>query len=205
LDPNVENPEDRDARQFRHYPLAPWVLKQRARLVVAALTLLRAHALAGSPAEGVTPWASFEPWTAKIASAIVWAGGPNVLDARPKGEAANPEQEEVRELEAAWPRGEGGRHLALSTRELLNRAKEPIEGMPTIPHDGPPTHAKHPGLWDALEALAPQERFGDRAKKLGVILRKRQGRVVGTVKLSGWTDSHTKTKVWGFVALKQCG
>ena len=95
-----ENPEDRVG--FRHDPLIPWVQQNRARLVVAALTILRAHALAGRPRAGVRGWGSFEGWSFAIASAIVWAGGADPQATRRELEAQGDESKAALCQLLAW-------------------------------------------------------------------------------------------------------
>ena len=56
--------------------------------VVAALTILRAHAAAGKPTCGVRPWGSFESFAHRIASAIAFVGLPNPLVWRLDGSTA---------------------------------------------------------------------------------------------------------------------
>ena len=76
----LERPQDR--ANFQHHPLLDWVLVERPRLVRAALTLLRAYVVAGQPDMDLPAWGSFESWARLIPHAIVYAGGPSVLDAR---------------------------------------------------------------------------------------------------------------------------
>lgn len=67
-----EKPEERTG--FRHHPLEPYVAAQHPRLVAAALTVLRAHAVAGRPRGELKSWGSFDSWSDIVRSAIVWAG-----------------------------------------------------------------------------------------------------------------------------------
>lgn len=68
----IEQPEDRTT--FQHPSLLAYVRAQRQRLVVAALTVLRAFFVAGRPAHGGTRMGSFEAWDDLIRSAVIWAG-----------------------------------------------------------------------------------------------------------------------------------
>lgn len=67
-----EHPEDR--RGFRHPDLLPWIRQERPALVAAALTILRAYAVAGRPDMRLPAWGSFEGWSRVVRQAIVWAG-----------------------------------------------------------------------------------------------------------------------------------
>jgi len=72
LDARTEHPEQRTA--FRHPDLLAWVRQERARLVHAALTLLRAFFFAGAPATGLSGWGSYEDWSRVVRGAVVFAG-----------------------------------------------------------------------------------------------------------------------------------
>lgn len=80
LESSLENPEERT--DFRHPNLLAWVARERRRLVASCLTLLRAYHVAGRPHVGVRPWGSFESWSALVPSAVLWAGGGDVMLAR---------------------------------------------------------------------------------------------------------------------------
>jgi putative DNA primase/helicase len=115
LEPTVENPETREG--WKHPNLRAWVKEERARLVVAALTLLRAYFVAGCP-EPVKTIGSFESWSRLVPSAIRWAGGADVTAARDT-ETDEPEKDMLRELHAAWPAG--GKFTA---KELFAKSRE---------------------------------------------------------------------------------
>jgi len=101
LDPQMERPEERDG--FRHSPLLPWVRQERPRLVVAALTLIRAYFEAGCPAQGVKPFGSFEAWSDLVRQALIWAGEADPCEGRKDLEAeSNPEFETLATLLTCW-------------------------------------------------------------------------------------------------------
>ncbi len=70
LDAEVEHPED---RHFEVENLDAYVRTNRPGLVVAALTILRAYALAGRPRHGAPRMGSFEAWDDLVRGACVWA------------------------------------------------------------------------------------------------------------------------------------
>jgi hypothetical protein len=69
--PDTENPEERTG--FAHPHLLSYIERQRAHLVVAGLTLLRAYCVAGRPTQPFAPYGSFEAWGDLIRSALTWA------------------------------------------------------------------------------------------------------------------------------------
>ncbi|MCK6538298.1 MAG: hypothetical protein L6Q84_35435, partial [Polyangiaceae bacterium] len=104
LESPLESPEDRPRETLLHPDLLAWCQENRPRLVVAALTLARAHALAGNPMSNLKPWGSFEEWTKVVAAAIVWAGGTSPLLARATTINADPEKEALTTIIKDWPR-----------------------------------------------------------------------------------------------------
>jgi len=80
LEPTEERPEERT--DFACRDLRLWVEEYQPTLLVAALTVLRGYFAAGRPDMGLTPWGSYEGWSAVVRSAMVWAGWQDPGDAR---------------------------------------------------------------------------------------------------------------------------
>jgi hypothetical protein len=62
---------------FRHPDLIAWLTENRGRLLMDGLTILVAYCQAGCPRMGLTPFGSFEKWSALVREAIVWVGLPD--------------------------------------------------------------------------------------------------------------------------------
>src|SRR5262249_10257827 len=76
---------------------------ERPRLTIAALTILKAYFEAGCPAQGLTPFGSFEAWSDLIRQALVWTGEADPCEGRKGLEAtSNPEFETLAVLLHAW-------------------------------------------------------------------------------------------------------
>lgn len=180
-----EDPEKRPIDSFkrpdRAFRLVEWVTEHRAELVCAALTLLRAYVVAGSPP--VVPlWASFESWSQLVAGAIVWAGGPNPMRCRPTehGEES-PDKTQQRVLLREWSRldssGVGTGLTIKSAFALLY----PLERVRT------PNPA--PDQWEDLRAAV--EHFvparpgaSPDARATGKAFKRLEGSIVGGLKLA---------------------
>ncbi|MEO2020018.1 MAG: hypothetical protein ABGZ53_37275, partial [Fuerstiella sp.] len=76
----LENPEDRDG--FKHPDIRKHVRANRARLLCAALTILRGFIAAGRPDQHLKPWGSFEGWSDLVRAAVVFAGLPDPGETR---------------------------------------------------------------------------------------------------------------------------
>jgi len=169
LEPPQDSPEDRT--DFRHPDLLAWVREERPRLVAAALTILRAWALAGRPLEGCKTWGSFEAWARVVPPALVWAGGADPMRARLNTEAEDPERAALAGIL------EGLGRLApegITVRALVERL------YPTAYLLGARTPDDFTPLRDALEHFAPAG--GGRApdqRRLGKTLSRCKGRWVG--------------------------
>ncbi len=143
---------------YRHARLREWVASNRARLVVAALTLLRAWFAAKRPRMGSGTKASFEEWSDIIPHVILWAGGPDVTLCLPSTEEADedPGKAALRALIAIWHRLEGPD--GMTCRQLVDYlypdGKRPLPG-------GPPDAALDAAR-EAVEEIT-SHRMGDKA------------------------------------------
>jgi hypothetical protein len=80
LESELEKPEERN--NFRHHDLLAWVGQNRADLLAAALTILRAYFVAGCPDMRLSAWGSFEGWSRLVRAAVVWIGMPDPGETR---------------------------------------------------------------------------------------------------------------------------
>jgi hypothetical protein len=98
LESERDDPRSRPSKEFRHPRLLDWIREHRARLIKACLVILRAFIVAESKIDAGS-WGSFEAWSSLVPAAILYAGGPNVLELRQRGGAVD--------------NGEGAAHSAL--------------------------------------------------------------------------------------------
>jgi hypothetical protein len=95
MDAGIENPE---SRSF-DLDLMQWVPANRAKLVAAGLTILRAFVCAGRPGlEGLKPYGSFEEWSNLVRGALVWLGEPDPCITRKFIAADDPVKAELSEF-----------------------------------------------------------------------------------------------------------
>lgn len=193
LESPLENPEER--QEFAHHPLLPWVQLNRPRLVVAALTVLRAWFVAGKPKVGCKSWGSFEAWSAMVPPAIVFAGGADPMATRPAatGEEDGEKRALVAILDGLVRLDTVGR--GLSARQVID-ALYPAERLRGhAPPDG------FESLREAIDALvANQPGRAPSSQKLGTKLHRFKRRVVAGRMLDCNLDSHTKVARWAVVA-----
>ena len=147
----LERPEVREG--FRHPDLLAWVSEHRGELVAAALTLLRAYGAAGQPVPpGVRPVGSFEAWSRLVAGAIVWAGGPNVLETLgAASDDEDPERAAHRVMLALWP------DLCAQHSAAALTAKGALEKLYPVRNDRepPPDADGFDDLREAIELVCP--------------------------------------------------
>jgi hypothetical protein len=174
----LENPEDRT--DWRHPDLLSWVHENRARLVRAALVILRGFVVAGRPSQGLRSWGSFEPWSALVPPAIVWAGGVDVMACRPEvAGRVDPEKAALFSVLEFWPR------LAGTEGTTAKRALGVL--YPGDRRNAPPDGFED--LREALESVTnAKPGFPPSAVSVGKFLQKVCGRVASGKRLARRND-----------------
>ena len=192
LDSDLEKPETREG--FKHPELLAWVHENRPRLLMAALTMLRAYCEAGKPVMGFKPWGSFEGWSGLVRSAVVFAGLADPGDTRAELDQADTDSNALVDLIAGWadlPNGLGMRGCTIA--QALNALRDD------------PEERRYTRLRSALGELCPHPPGQlPAARKVGYTLRRFRGRVVGGRKLQ--TRVLDGNNLW-FVqqVVSQCG
>lgn len=154
LDAGGEHPEDRGG--WKYPDVRAHVEREHPRLLVAALTLLRGHALAGRPSHGQPALGGFEDWDRTVRACVMWAGvgDPDGGRARLRAEG-DADLADLRGALAAWIDAIGPRPVSVA--EVLTIAE------------------RHAELRTALEALVPSRLSGG---SLGKALGRVAGRIV---------------------------
>lgn len=116
-----EHPEKRTG--FRHPDLIGHVRRERARLLLAGLTLLRAYVAAGRPAQPGPAMGSFESWSSLVRGCCQWLGMADPLGTWATDDAQlDPRAAAHTQLLESWgeidPSGEG-----LKAADVLRRIK----------------------------------------------------------------------------------
>jgi hypothetical protein len=187
VEPNEEDPSKR--KKFEHDDLPGWVMAERERLVVCALTILRAYAVKGCPDTGCGTMQSFHAWSRLVPGAIRFAGGPNVLEAVGNSEDAGTDEAMA---------------TAIVVRELERLSTTPLAAREIIAL----LYPKHrePGEvdgWDemreSVEALTnAKPGFAPSSKALGQALSTKRGQVSAGKRLrSSKLNGHTRWYVEG--------
>jgi len=115
--PDNQDRRKRDKSLFRHPDMIAWIESNRGTIIHACLTILKAAVAAGISAPSCGNWGSFDEWANLIPRAIAFAGGPNVLDARPKSDDCDS--------------GENSAHSMLM-REWAEHFKEPVRAKDVV-------------------------------------------------------------------------
>jgi hypothetical protein len=189
LESSLENPEERQT--FKIPNLLEWLQRNRPRLVVAALTMLRAWYVAGRPSGGCRSWGSFESWSAIVPPAIVFAGGADPMQTRPA--ATGEEDAEKHALVAILdglarldPEGQG-----MTGKAIIDTLYPPDRLRGNAAPDG------YDGMREAIDALtSTQPGKAPSSHKLGNRLRSFRRRVVAGCRLDCVIDSHMKVAKW---------
>jgi hypothetical protein len=192
LDAGAERPE---TRQF-DFDSEVEARQDRAELVVAALTILRAHALAGWPAvPGRAELGSFEDWDGLVAGAIVYAGGADIVSLLEKTRAADPERDSLAEV-LRMLQGVGADEQAMKVGDIIravNAAASSQQGqnLQAAVNRQPIDFNNYAEQWqDLLGRMGRDGRPNERM--LGHYLTKNAGRIVGGMQLLRTYDKHDK-------------
>lgn len=160
-----DNPEERT--DFQHPDLIAWCQAERPRLVVAALTVLRAFCAAGKPDMGLKPWGSYEGWSGLVRAAVKWVGLSDPAGDRMEMlRQADVERQALVLLLNGWAEVDA-LGTGMTAREMLVH----------LGHHG----AQYPALLEAIGALCPtKDEALPKPQALGAKLRTFRKRVVGT-------------------------
>lgn len=189
LESPLENPEDRAG--FKHGEgdaLLRKALANRKFLVAQALTILRAHAVAGRPRCGKS-WGSFEAWNDIVGGAIRWLGYADPLDARATADSG---ADETRIAAACVIAAMLSIGRPLTARELVN------ELYPITRFDDERTPDLFPTFAPARDSLenVTGAKGVPQPTHVGYFLKRIQGRVVGGKAVVSELDRHSKVQRW---------
>jgi putative DNA primase/helicase len=143
IDAEAESPENRTFQTERPDKLAA---RQRAELVVAGLTVLRAFFVAGCP-QTQTPLGSLEEWSRTVREALIWLGEPDPCRSIEGIRQEDPERVKVANVLREWYAICDSKPMRV--RELIDVALTMTEF-----YNGQPPKPRNPGLREALIAVA---------------------------------------------------
>lgn len=179
LDPDVERPE---LRTFNASPFDQ-VLADRGKYVASALMIARAYVVAGFP-DALPPLASFEDWSRLVRSALVWLGRPDPCDTMNKARAEDPITSSLTNLFVSW-------HGA-----VLGAAQTVAEIKAVATTGGGGGGLAYPDLREALAEVASDRHGGVDSQKLGIFLKRYEGRIIAGLKLLSEPAVGSSQKVW---------
>lgn len=159
LDPRCENPV---TREFKRPHLEVEVRRDRARYVSAALTIIRAWIVAGSPHTPAKPVASYGKWADWCRQPLLWLGRPDPVARLFEQLAHDPDAELLHRMLTGWHTAHG------NTPMLIRDVVRIVEGTDS----------------DFAEALrdVADERGQINRRRLGWWLKRHLGRIVGGLK-----------------------
>ena len=183
LESPLEDPTTRT--DFKRQDLLEWVIAERPRLIISALTMLRAYAVKGFPSTGAR-LASYNAYARIVAGSIMFAGGADVTKAQPpRARAALDDAGAVVTMVRGWRWAD-----RISTKAIVD------ELYPPPKRDEAPDGAND--FRAALEALSPAKGpQGPSAISLAKRMTKYVGRWWGdNRRLMSAQDPHTGALVW---------
>jgi putative DNA primase/helicase len=175
-----ESPEGRAG--FRHHPIEDHVLKERAKYLAAALTIVRWFMVAGMPSVPMKAMGSYEAWSRLVRGALLSLGCEDPIVTQERARSENDvERDELRAVFRAWHAALGDR--LISARDLHQAA---LSG--------------NPELLEALSALNPDPKGGPISLHLlGNWLRRQRDKTRDGLRLVSRLDSHSKILKWSLI------
>jgi putative DNA primase/helicase len=173
----LERPEE---RQFKITDLKGYVTEHRRELVIAAITVLRAYVVAGSPDLRLLPWGGFDEWNATVRAPLVWLGMADPCATRQHVMEDDPDREQAAALITVWHSVIGSE--AVQIADVIKRA------------------ASHPELTSVLLAAAAGKNDGARIdpRRVSWWCRDWRDRVVDGLSLIRGKD-YGKSATWRVV------
>lgn len=210
LESDLANPEERQG--FAHPDIKAWAVRERRRLIAAALTVLRAYCVAGRPNQGLMPWGSFEGWSDLVRQAVVWVGMADPGATRTElARQADGEVSILRQLLVGWFEIQHDKGVTGMTAATVLRELESQEADWRSRSDlGKPDAPKYDLLRTAINELCyTASSKATSSRSLGHKLRKLKGR---RVKLDGDRTLHLEqhpnregTSIWSVLEKKADG
>ena len=143
-------------------------------MIAAALTILRAHIVAGSPgARELSPFGSFEQWSEWVRGALVWLGEADPCRTRKYVQADDPAYEAAASLFAAIHADRAGQWFKAS-----DLCADEVE------------FCSDNTLWNAVQAVIPDRKQPQLA--LGHYLKSQKGRIYKGLRLKRREDKHAE-------------
>jgi hypothetical protein len=168
LDAGVVLPE---LREFDSNPVLK-VMTDRGAYVSACLVIVRAYQAAGNPNK-LTPIASFGEWSDLVRSALVWLGCADPARSMEAAREDDPELSELREIIEVWRET-----LPINTPLTCKRIVAWADDKAVDANGRPSDHYKWPTLRELLHRLAGERNGAINMNRLGMKIRKHEGRVV---------------------------
>lgn len=174
LDPKVENPA---LRQFADAP-ATTLEKRRGEFVSHALTIIRAHRVAGSPRTSCTGFGGYDDWAGLVRHPLLWLGVADPVANVVEQLAVDPDREELGRLLTAWRKvfGSSAAHVADAVEKTQ-----------------PGTYGGSTELFEVCMELA-EERGQINRRRLGKWIARHAGRIVGGLRFEKSTSKSYSQK-----------
>jgi hypothetical protein len=196
MDAEIEGPE---SRSFAFDPIAR-VKAARGLYVAAAMTVLRAHALAGFPgAQGMPSWGSFDDWSRHVRGALLWLGYADPMISMKEARKTDPDLVNLRDFIVSWAKTLG-LEKSYTLQEAVTRAQNGATAVGEAAEKDPDkvvelTSARELFL-DTIARLAGDGRGHIDTKRLGNWLRGKDGAIMSGFKISLGKANRNGIKGW---------
>jgi hypothetical protein len=200
LESGLDNPETRT--EFVHPErgdsdrMKEWAKANRAELVHAGLTIVRAFVAAGRPAQPCGRWGGFDAWVRLVAHSLVWVGAPDPMGAR---RGLTDDEDPTRLAEATLVDGWARIQTAVDHRGLTVKSALSMLYPQRHPSDDSPPDG-YDDVREAIEELtSARPGLAPSVRQLGEALRRLKSRPVNGQKLCPGEHVHAGVVRWRVV------
>jgi putative DNA primase/helicase len=199
IDAKLERPE---ARTFAIGDLRGHVRNERAKLMRAALTILRAYHLAGSPKQQIEKFGRFEQWSDWIRSALIWVGCSDPCKTRERITLHDPDRATTKTVIGAWFLLFKDRSMLL--RDVIAKIDETANARES---ETQAVRDARKELREALLSVATSANNSQEvdARRLAHWCRENTDRVAGGLRLTRGDVEKHKTATWRVVVAREAG
>lgn len=186
IETDLEMPATRTG--FQHDPIEEWVLSERHRLLLAALTIFKAYAAAGCQPVDMATMGSYGAWSRYVRAPLIWAGAadPAITQAALL-ERADPDRDKATTLFEAWHGAHGDDGIDCATL---------LRSIAFSDHRDGPEEPATTRLREAVQDLCDTPKGLPTSAAFGHALRALRDKRRGPFVLRGSSANHRKVCQW---------
>lgn len=199
---NLENekPRARPKSSFEVPRLIEHIMDNRAEIVQALLTMIKAYHIAGHPEQDIPNMGTFEDWSNWIRNPLVWLGEADPYDTIKEIEDNDPERDWQQRLIIYWKELFGYNQIKVSY--IMRKCNQAIEDEKNFATEDDKTDNPSYELAQAFtEGISDWTHLNNQT--VGILLSKIQNRVIDGYKLIKSKSKSKGSVTWQLIEIQQ--